>query len=104
MRKFHKDDIPQFFDWLKSILALCSAGIGAIAFSLKAGVAIPTAFKWAVGLFLVSTVLTLQSMLIVIEHKRSQNHYLAGWRAFVIIASVVLFLAGMFSVTLHVLG
>lgn len=103
MKKFHKDDIPQFIDWLKSTLALSSAGVGAIAFSLKPGIAIPTSYKWGVGFFFASTLLTLLSMLIVIQHKRSPTNFLSERDAYLVIISFIFFLAGMGSVAVYVL-
>lgn len=102
--KFHKEDIPEFIDWLKAILAINSAGIGAIAFSFKAGAVVPTTFKVAVGFFIFSTLLLLQSLLIIIEHKRSSADDLPGWRAGVVVCSIILFLGGMVSVTVNIFG
>ena len=103
MRQLHKEDIPQFFDWLKSVLALSSAGIGSIAFSAKPDAFIQLSFKWAVALFSISALLTLFSMIVMITHKRSKNDYLPGWKAALVILSFIAFLGGIGSVVLHVM-
>ena len=92
--KVHKEDVAQILDWIKSVVAIDSAGIAAMVFSAKAA---PTTwhFQWAAVAFVVSVILLFSSFMILIEHKRSANQYIGRWKSSVIILGYAAFLAGL---------
>lgn len=95
MLKAHKEDIPRILDWIKSVIAIASAGIVAIAFSTKLSTPVQTHFKFAAAFFGISIVLLLSASALFIEHEHSESNFIKKSHALVFYLGYIAFLSSL---------
>lgn len=91
--EIHRSDLKEYIDWLKSLITICSAAVGALLYKFGADAAMP--IKVAATTFGAALVLLCFTFAGFISHKHNSSDYLDSLTKWCLMLGISAFLIGM---------